>query len=214
VETTRLVDRHLKGIEISGGEEEVKVRNGGIKVEVLNGSGEEGLAAQVKKELVEKGFQIKYFGNADRFDYQETQVIDRVGKPELAERVAQAIECLKLSQRETKGSPVDVTVILGKDFRNKRRDEFKVRVEVLNGCGIEDLGEKLKERFEEAGFSVIYTGNADSFNYDKTVVIDRAGNLQLAQKVAKTINVSQISQSIDKSDTVDVSVIIGRDLKL
>jgi hypothetical protein len=89
-----------------------------VKVEVLNGCGIDGMARTVGNRLRETGFDVMTLDNADRFDYPESIVIDRLGAPEDADRVAEA---LGISNRIQQIVPdpfriESVTVIIGRDF--------------------------------------------------------------------------------------------------
>ena len=89
-----------------------------VKVEVLNGCGVDGMARIVGNRLRETGFDVMTLDNADRFDYPESIVIDRLGTPENADRVAEA---LGISNRIQQIVPdpfriESVTVIIGRDF--------------------------------------------------------------------------------------------------
>ncbi|NIT52770.1 MAG: LytR C-terminal domain-containing protein, partial [candidate division Zixibacteria bacterium] len=48
-----------------------------IWVEILNGNGVTGVAAQYTEFLRDKGFDVQRTDNADNFSYQNTLVIDR-----------------------------------------------------------------------------------------------------------------------------------------
>jgi len=89
-----------------------------VKVEVLNGCGTDGLARIVGNRLRSAGFDVMSLDNADRFDYPESIVIDRLGNPNEADRVAEA---LGISNRIQQIVPdpfriESVTVIIGKDY--------------------------------------------------------------------------------------------------
>lgn len=89
-----------------------------VKIEVLNGCGINGIARVVGNRLRETGFDVMTLDNADRFDYPESIVIDRLGNPDEADRVAEA---LGISNRIQQIVPdpfriESVTVIIGKDY--------------------------------------------------------------------------------------------------
>ena len=89
-----------------------------VKVEVLNGCGVDGMARTVANRLRDTGFDVMTLDNADRFDYPESIVIDRLGAPQDADRVAEA---LGISNRIQQIVPdpfriESVTVIIGRDF--------------------------------------------------------------------------------------------------
>ncbi len=90
-----------------------------IRVEVLNGCGTSGAAGQVGRYLRTTGFDVMTVDNAGSFNYPETLVIDRVGNPEYAARVA---EVLGTPNRIQQIIPdpfriEQVTVIVGGDYK-------------------------------------------------------------------------------------------------
>jgi hypothetical protein len=90
-----------------------------IQVQVLNGAGINGLAQDLRTFLQKHPrIDVIDVGNADRYDYQTTRVIDRSNNPQAAYRV---LEILKTGQYMSESSNemlVDVTVIGGRDLRN------------------------------------------------------------------------------------------------
>src|SRR5262245_39006980 len=87
----------------------------GKRVEVLNGSGRSGLARQATERLRAAGFDVVFLGNAPRGE-KTSIVLDRVGKHELAEQVADALGLEKVETRRDSTRLVEVTVILGNDW--------------------------------------------------------------------------------------------------
>jgi polyisoprenyl-teichoic acid--peptidoglycan teichoic acid transferase len=91
-------------------------------------------------------------------------------------------------------------------------DPRRVTVQVLNGTDIPGLASKFRSRLLYFGFNVVEFGNADSHNFKKTLVLDRSGNLQAAQKVAEIINCETVYPKINRLMLVDTTVIIGEDM--
>lgn len=88
-----------------------------------------------------------------------------------------------------------------------------VRVQVLNGCGMRGVAQQVANVLRLNGFDVVEVGNASSFDYSNTVVLDRVGKGGRAQEVAVVLGVeSAIIQRIEGSST-DVTVIVGKDVK-
>ncbi len=90
-----------------------------IKMEILNGSGNPGQAQSLRNYFIEYGINVVHYGNAMRNDYERTMVIDRMGRPSLAKRIADIINCKEVYTRIDKTLLVDVTVIIGNDFEGK-----------------------------------------------------------------------------------------------
>lgn len=58
-------------------------------------------------------------------------------------------------------------------------------VSVRNGCGVAGLGDKAATKLKEAGFTNVSTGNAESFDYGKTVIVyNSATNKYEAEQIA------------------------------
>jgi hypothetical protein len=89
-----------------------------VSVEVLNGTAVPGLARRAANVFQSYGYDVVLVGNADNADYEKTTVLDRKGRIESAEKVAELIRCTRTVSRLAEGADtsVDVTVILGRDF--------------------------------------------------------------------------------------------------
>jgi len=90
-----------------------------IKIEILNGSNNPGQAQSLRNYFLEYGFNVVHFGNAMRSDYEKTMVIDRIGRPSLAKRIADIINCKEVYTRIDKTLLVDITIIIGNDFEGR-----------------------------------------------------------------------------------------------
>ena len=88
-----------------------------IRVEVLNGAGDAGAAASVTELLREAGYDVKTYGNAARFDYERSVVLDRSGRPGAAEAVADLLNGAEIREDLDPELYLDATVILGDDWR-------------------------------------------------------------------------------------------------
>jgi len=88
----------------------------------------------------------------------------------------------------------------------------RVRVEVLNGGGVDGMARAGTEILRTAGFDVVSFGNAASFDHERpSSVIDRVGRADLAQAVARTLGIDNVQSNPDPNLYVDVSVVLGRE---
>jgi hypothetical protein len=87
-----------------------------VRVEVLNAGGVSGRARAATLELRDIGFDVVHFGNANSFDRDSSAVVDRVGRPELARAVADALGLDRVISEPDPNLFVDVTVLLGKEW--------------------------------------------------------------------------------------------------
>lgn len=97
------------------------------RVEVLNGMGREGAARRAAERLRDMGFDVVYFGNADRFDHPRTMVWLRSGDTAAGRRVADSLGVDGVTPRLDHGLHVDGTVVLGADWDSlvARRDSLR-----------------------------------------------------------------------------------------
>jgi hypothetical protein len=92
-----------------------------IRVQVLNGCGVRGLARRTANCLRSMGFDVRETGNADRYDYPQTQVVGRVNDAILPDIVADSLGGGRISMDPDPDLvDVEVTVILGEDYSKFR----------------------------------------------------------------------------------------------
>jgi hypothetical protein len=87
------------------------------------------------------------------------------------------------------------------------------QVEIRNGCGIGGLAREAREYLRQHGFDVVESGNYKDFKQEHSRVIDRAGNLETAARLARILGIdaSQVSQETTSEAFVDATVILGHD---
>lgn len=90
-----------------------------------------------------------------------------------------------------------------------------IQVEVRNGAGVADLARQTTEYLRDQGFDVVDQGNHSSFDQQKSIVIDRIGNMEAARTVAEALGIprTRVEQDIRRQYYLDASVIIGHDYK-
>jgi hypothetical protein len=89
-----------------------------IRVRILDGTGATERVLPVARLLVGAGAQITLVGNADRFDVAQTLVFHSPGEPpDAAEAMAAALGVGTVQEAEQQDEDVDVTVVLGADYR-------------------------------------------------------------------------------------------------
>ena len=93
-----------------------------IQVEVRNGAGVDHLAERTTQYLRDRGFDVVDVGNHSSFDQDQSVVIDRIGNPEAARNVAEAlgIPPSRVRQNVKPAYYLDASVILGDDYAQLR----------------------------------------------------------------------------------------------
>jgi len=90
---------------------------GRVRVEVLNATATRGLARTATDVLRDRGFDVVQTGNARGSSQDASVVLDRVGNRVMAEQVAAALGIARVETRRDTTLVLDVTVVLGKDWR-------------------------------------------------------------------------------------------------
>ena len=89
-----------------------------------------------------------------------------------------------------------------------------LRVEVLNGCGVNRLALKVTNILRKKGFNVVKIDDTKHQDFDETVVLERAlENMNNAKYFAKQIGCKNVDKDIDEALYIDITVIIGKDYK-
>jgi hypothetical protein len=84
------------------------------------------------------------------------------------------------------------------------------RVEVLNGSGRAGLARQATAQLREAGFDVVYFGNAPA-RRDSSQVLDRVGQPAIARAAADELGIAAVRQAPDSALLLDATVMLGRD---
>ena len=92
-------------------------------------------------------------------------------------------------------------------------DNFKIAV--LNGCGADQVAARMTDKARALGFDVIHEGNAPSFGFVESVVIDRSGDLERARRVARLLGIPGAIQQVSDGDyrLEAITVVVGRDYR-
>ena len=90
----------------------------GARIAVQNGKSEPNYAARVAAMLMEKGYQVVEFGDADRMDYASTVIVDYTSKNFTLERLVEEFQATPENVRHSPNlrSEIDIRVIVGQDF--------------------------------------------------------------------------------------------------
>ncbi len=90
-----------------------------VRIEVLNGTGEPGVAARTRDLLQSQGWKVVSIGDADRSDYGRTLIINYGVPEDLVNQVGVDLD-LRPNLSSLEGldvtAPVDVRIVVGRDF--------------------------------------------------------------------------------------------------
>jgi LCP family protein required for cell wall assembly len=115
-EPVQVAEEEIEG-EIE--EDKKKLAEEGAKIIVHNGSTVGNLAARTSAFLKERGFQVVEFGNAERFDYPTTIIVDYTGKEYTIQYLARLLNIPQNNIQPFTGSysEIDIRLIIGADFQ-------------------------------------------------------------------------------------------------
>ncbi|MBN1660458.1 MAG: LCP family protein [Anaerolineae bacterium] len=104
----------LAPIQIEGLEQ---LAEEGARIAVQNGTSEPNFAARIAAMLLEQGFQVVEFGDADRLDYPSTVIVDYTDKAYTLERLIELFQVTPENVRRSSNltSQFDIRIIVGRD---------------------------------------------------------------------------------------------------
>ena len=125
---------------------------------------------------------------------------------------------LPLMQKETAPSPTKAEKVIPSPTPTPTFDKKTLKIKILNGTGTKGFASDIKEILLEKGYSEILTGNADSFDLEKTQIQIRDDKKDALKpflndlKDSVTIDKENIS-SPDSEESADIILIVGADFQ-
>jgi calcineurin-like phosphoesterase len=112
-------------------------------------------------------------------------------------------------QPEEKPLTVDTTL----HSLTRQPSSETLQIDVQNGSGIQGIAGKVMEYLRANGFDVVEMGNFATSDIKTSMVIDRAGNMRNAKRVAQNLGISEkyVIQQINKNYFLDATVVVGKD---
>lgn len=93
-------------------------------------------------------------------------------------------------------------------------DRLPTAVIVLNGTGAPGVGESVAAHLIPAGFRVVVSQNASSFDHADTLVVANTADLRpVAERVRRLLGVGSVSVAGVPSGLGDVTIVVGRDYR-
>jgi hypothetical protein len=91
----------------------------------------------------------------------------------------------------------------------------RIQVEVLNGCGVSGVAEKLTDHLRSNKIDVVNLGNYRSFEIENSIIISRNEKIHNAEIVAAIVGLDNqsIIQQINPDYMLDVTFILGKDYR-
>lgn len=94
-----------------------------------------------------------------------------------------------------------------------KRSDLKIKV--LNGTGVPGVAGKATEFLEKLGYEGVKTGNADSFDYEKTIVQIKESKKNylglIIDDLSKNYSLAESSKTLSEEEKFEVIIILGKD---
>lgn len=113
------------------------------------------------------------------------------------------------SKQDVKKEVIDSTT----NQITKQPSGSTLQIDVQNGSGVQGVANKFTDYLRANGYDVVEMGNFSSSDIKTSMVIDRAGNMRNAKKVAQSLGISEkyVIQQINKNYFLNATVVIGKD---
>jgi len=89
----------------------------------------------------------------------------------------------------------------------------ELEIEVLDGAGSRKVAQYVTNILRSKGYDVVEMKRNNDGIVERTYVVDRSGNLEVARKLAETLGIAsdKVFQKINRNLYLDVTVVIGKD---
>jgi len=90
----------------------------------------------------------------------------------------------------------------------------RIKVEVLNGCGVPGIGGKVSSRIDLTRFQVVNSANADSFDNPETLIVvysDDKNVINAANELKNELEAGRVVSQPQAQSLSEISVVVGKD---
>lgn len=90
----------------------------------------------------------------------------------------------------------------------------RLKVEILNGCGVPGIGEKVASQLNLDKYQIVNSGNADNFDYPETLIIVYSEDSKVvaaAEDIKNALEVGKLQSHPANQNISDVTIIAGKD---
>ncbi|MDQ3940267.1 MAG: LCP family protein, partial [Actinomycetota bacterium] len=110
--------------------------------------------------------------------------------------------------------PDELAQLLSSTVGSRAEKADEVRVQILNGNGEPGIGQEVAERLVGEGFRIILSGNAQSLDYETTLIVtydSSARGQALADRARELLGVGEVQVSAQQQGIVDLTIVVGKD---
>lgn len=88
-----------------------------------------------------------------------------------------------------------------------------IKVQVLNGCGYEQLASEYSAYLADKNVDVVSLGDTPRPIYDKSIIVIRKGDMQDLERLKRMTGIQRWTSALNEYHNADFDIIIGRDFE-
>jgi len=96
--------------------------------------------------------------------------------------------------------------------KSEKEIDSSIKIKIVNGTDVPGLARKMRESLIREGLNVVEFGTSPYRKMEKSVIINKRGNVAAVNRVAELTGIQNIYHVIDNTQLHNVMIIIGEDL--
>ena len=103
----------------------------------------------------------------------------------------------------------------GNEISKTNSGDEVIQIDVLNGCGVSGVGQKITDHLRKNNYDVVASSNYKNYLVNESFIIDRIGDEESSKRLANAMNIdeSKIIREINPSYFVSFSIVVGKNFK-
>jgi LytR cell envelope-related transcriptional attenuator len=202
-----------------------------LRTQITNGCGVDGIASRFAEWVKKQNDDIlKYdiidISNYDNSAIPNTMVLVRnpLAWPKanmIAQRLGIDKENIVRSDLKDNFLALDITIVVGNDYKQYADGPAVLKTEILNGCGIKGAAKKFSIHLgqiddDDMDFEITNEENFDRFDVEESILIIKSDKAEKHSKqLAQSLNIKKDNIIIErpgkKLSETDLTIVIGQD---
>lgn len=96
--------------------------------------------------------------------------------------------------------------------RSEKEIDSAIKIKILNGTDVPGLARRMRERLIREGMNVVEFGTSPYKKLNRSIIINRRGNIGSARRVAELTEIKNVFHVIDNTQLHNILIIIGEDM--
>jgi hypothetical protein len=95
--------------------------------------------------------------------------------------------------------------------KNQKEIDASIKIKILNGTDVPGLARKMRESLIREGLNVVEFGTSPYRRMNKSIIINKRGNIAAVNRVAELTGIQNIYHIIDNTQLYNILVILGEE---